>query len=425
MARIYSRHQPDYLAGLTASEKQEKLAKMSYTDYLLKVAKVDPQCLWFVQHTGEGNFCIGADAIPALFAAQGFGSPGFSGLNLPPLPNGLLEDMPGGMHGRQNPGSGSIHFPDGNATIARLLIRWLIPDAVPGTTMESVGMAKINYPYLDRKDQTTRVRLNSTVVNVRRASEPYGKAERCCRQLRQDWQRQDFPGKGQGLRAGLLEHVHPDDGPRTSPSAKRSAEVWRQGTTGSHQRGHQEIGSRFPEIRNSGSDCSHHVLARRHSLPGGEFGRFAASANARRSDRDQPEQNPNCAGKARGRNSTNSGRLEVYTTTFESYERKIREMLVRTIGAGGFDPAQDIVGIMINRWPHGYAYTYNSLFEPMDWVYTQTDARPCVAARKPFGLISIASYDAAASPHTDAVMLVGPPGRSGSFGAQGLAIADL
>src|SRR5579862_5855848 len=69
MIRIHSHVQPDYMAGMSLEEKQLALAKMSYSDYLINVAKVDKQCLWFVQHTGEGNFCVGADAIPALFAA--------------------------------------------------------------------------------------------------------------------------------------------------------------------------------------------------------------------------------------------------------------------------------------------------------------------------------------------------------------------
>src|SRR5262249_6506723 len=76
LIRIYTKEQPDYMSGLTSAEKQLKLAKMSYSDYLLNVAKVDKQCLWFVQHTGEGNFCVGADAIPALFATQGYNAPG-------------------------------------------------------------------------------------------------------------------------------------------------------------------------------------------------------------------------------------------------------------------------------------------------------------------------------------------------------------
>ncbi len=107
---------------------------MSLEHYLLEVAKVDKQCLWFFMATGRGVFCVGADAIPALFGWE-MGVPGFAGLKLEPTPEGVLADLPGGHHGRQKAegGGGSIHFPDGNATVARLLVRWLIPDAVPGT----------------------------------------------------------------------------------------------------------------------------------------------------------------------------------------------------------------------------------------------------------------------------------------------------
>ena len=55
--------------------------------------------------------------------------------------------------------------------------------------------------------------------------------------------------------------------------------------------------------------------------------------------------------------------------------------------------------------PHGYTYSYNSLYDPLDWVFTSTPSRPNVVARQPFGLISIANADAAASPHTDAAIL--------------------
>jgi spermidine dehydrogenase len=74
------------------------------------------------------------------------------------------------------------------------------------------------------------------------------------------------------------------------------------------------------------------------------------------------------------------------------------------LGAGGFDPARDIVDITVNRWPHGYAYTYNSLFEPMEWVFTNSERRPNVIARQPYGLIAIANSDAGASPHTDTAL---------------------
>ena len=88
-------------------------------------------------------------------------------MHLEPTPDGVLADLPGGHHGRQRPGGGSVHFPDSNATLTRLLVRSLIPTAVPGTTQEDVGTARVDYGVLDRADQTVQVRLNSTVVNVR------------------------------------------------------------------------------------------------------------------------------------------------------------------------------------------------------------------------------------------------------------------
>ena len=58
-----------------------------------------------------------------------------------------------------------------------------------------------------------------------------------------------------------------------------------------------------------------------------------------------------------------AGRTELFQTSFETFERNIRDQLARSLGAGGFDPARDIAAITVNRWPHGYAYEYNSLFD--------------------------------------------------------------
>src|SRR4029077_19375232 len=63
-------------------------------------------------------------------------------------------------------GSYKFHFPDGNASIARLLVRSLIPRAVPGGTVEDVVAARIDYGRLDRPEDTTRVRLGSTALSV-------------------------------------------------------------------------------------------------------------------------------------------------------------------------------------------------------------------------------------------------------------------
>ena len=78
---------------------------------------------------------------------------------------------------------------------------------------------------------------------------------------------------------------------------------------------------------------------------------------------------------------------------------------MRTLGPGGFDPRNDILGLMVNRCCHVFSSTYSSLYDPMDWMFTETPERSCVSARQPFGRISVANSDAAASPHTDAAFL--------------------
>jgi spermidine dehydrogenase len=93
-----------------------------------------------------------------------------------------------------------------------------------------------------------------------------------------------------------------------------------------------------------------------------------------------------------------AGRIDLYNTTFETFERKIRDQLARTLGAGGFDPARDIAAITVNRWPHGYAYEYNSLW---DSFWLDGGEQPCVVARQPFGRIAIANSDAGAYAYTD------------------------
>jgi spermidine dehydrogenase len=98
------------------------------------------------------------------------------------------------------------------------------------------------------------------------------------------------------------------------------------------------------------------------------------------------------------------GRADLLATTFETFERNIRDQLGRTLEGGGFDPARDIEAITVNRWPHGYAYSYDTLNDPIEWALFSPDDRPCVIGRRRFGRISIANSDAAASTHTDSAI---------------------
>jgi spermidine dehydrogenase len=401
LLRLYDPKQPDYLPGLSSAEKKVRLAKMSYDDFLLNLAKVDKQVLWFFEAGPTGVFAVGTDATPALFCWQ-MGMPGFAAMNLEPTPMGVLADLPGGQHGRQNEsdGGGEIHFPDGNATVARLLVRALVPEAVPGNSMDDVGTAKVNYALLDRSSQGTRIRLNSTVVNVQhdgdasvakevivsyvRGVNTYKVRARSC--VMACWNMMipylvpELPGT---QKEALAFNVK-------APLVYTSVAVrdWKA---------FQKLG-----ISHIHTPTMYHTsvsLAEAASL--GDLKHCQTP--------DEPVvlhlvRTPCSPGKPR-KEQHRIGRHDLLSTSFETFERNIRDQLARILGPGGFDPAVDIVAITVNRWPHGYSYTYNSLYDPMEWVFTSSSNRPCVVARQPFGLITIANSDAAASPHTDAAIL--------------------
>ena len=399
LLRLYDQHQPDYLAGLSSADKKLRLAKISYQDFLLHFAKVDPQVLWFFRHFGEDVFCVGADATPALFAWQ-MGQPGFSGLQLESTPDGVLAELPGVQHGRQKEGGGAaVHFPDGNATVARLLVRWLIPEAVPGKTMEDVGAARVNYALLDRPNQRARIRLNSTVLNVRHDGDP-GRA----REVVISYSR---GGKLHDVRANacvmacwnmFIPYLAPE-----LPDAQKEALAYAvkgplvyTSVGVKNWTAWQKLGVSYINA----PTMYHPEASLTEAVSLGELKHPQTP--------DEPialhlVKIMSVPGKPR-KEQHRLGRAELLATTFETFERNIRDQLARMLGAGGFDPARDIVDITVNRWPHGYAYTYNSLFEPMEWVFTNSQQRPNVIARQPYGLIAIANSDAGASPHTDTAL---------------------
>jgi spermidine dehydrogenase len=97
------------------------------------------------------------------------------------------------------------------------------------------------------------------------------------------------------------------------------------------------------------------------------------------------------------RDQHRAGRGDLLSTSFETFERNIRDQMARVLDGGGFDPARDIAAITVNRWPHGYAYEYNYLFDP-EWPKGES---PCEIGRKRFGRIAIANSDAGAAAYTD------------------------
>jgi spermidine dehydrogenase len=387
---------------LTSDEKKERLTRTSYRDFLIEDLGLDPRVA-FMEDGSGWLFVTGADAVPALYAWE-MGYPGFAGMDLEPTPPGRLIDEPGGQHGRESAeraesGDPDMYFPDGNATITRLLVRALIPDAMPGGSMEDVVLAEANYGRLDRDGGPVRIRLNSTVVSVRHVGEPDAAREVEVTYVRDGTARRV---RARGVILACWNQIIPwlcPELPQSQQEALRYGEKaplvytnvllrqWRSlvdtGISGASGPGafHQSTGL-STSLRlggyTSGQDPDEPAVLR--------MTRYVYSPGGSR------------------RQKHRRGRRELLETSFETFERNIRDQLGRMFGAHGLDPARDVLGITVNRWPHGYTYSYNPLFDDPRWAFGTPDDRPCVVARRPFGRVAIANADAAASPHTDAAI---------------------
>ena len=127
----------DPMPGLTSAEKKARLARMSYAHFLTQVWQLDAGVLPLFQTRTHGLFGVGIDAVPAQ-DAWGLGFPGFQGMDLEPGA-GPGQNYDAIRHPEAE--DYSFHFPDGNASVARLLVRRLIPGAIPGSTMDDVVTA--------------------------------------------------------------------------------------------------------------------------------------------------------------------------------------------------------------------------------------------------------------------------------------------
>jgi len=384
IAAVYTK-KIDYLAGLSKQEKLAKLGKMSYADFLTQVCKISPEALPFFQKFTHDLFCVGIEAVSALscfYAGDDYGSftyPGFDGL-------GIAEEE------KEEPYI--FHFPDGNASVARLLVRSLIPAAVPGHTMDDVVSARVDYAKLDDAGSSTRIRLNSTVVHVQH-SDAGGSTKQVEVSYMRGGNLQKVSGKNCILACynGMIPYLCPD-----LPDKQKAALAYlvKKPLVYTHVainnwKTFEKLG--IHQVVAPGSYYSYVALDFPVSL--GEY-HFPS----------KPEEpmvlfmlRTPCQPGLSMRDQNRAGRAELLQISFAQFERNIRDQLRRTLGPAGFDAARDIAGITVNRWAHGYAFEYNpySLFDPQ-W---KEGEQPWVIGRKPFGKISIANSDSGASAETD------------------------
>ncbi|HKM72468.1 MAG TPA: hypothetical protein VJX94_20820, partial [Stellaceae bacterium] len=381
----------DYLPGLSPAEKKARLSRISYRDYLLDLVKVDPSVIPLYQSRTHDEWGVGIDAVSAL-DVWAFGFPGFLGLGLDP---GSAPHMGYTPAGYADGGSYKFHFPDGNASIARLLVRSLIPQAVPGRTAEDVVTARIDYGRLDRPDNTIRIRLGSIVVSVKSNRDA---ASTDAVEVVYSKMEQLYAARAKHCVLACWNMMIPYLCPQL-PERQKEALHYLVKVPLVYTNVALTNWRAFHALGVSAIHCpgSYHSSARLNPVT--DIGSYRAPRSPDEPILVRMVRTP-CRPGLPERDQHRTGRAELLATGFVTFEEKIRDQLGRMLGPAGFDPARDITAITVNRWPHGYAYEYNPLFDP-DW---RNGEAPHEVGRTRFGPIAIANSDAAAAAYTDAAI---------------------
>ncbi len=377
LIRLHGKN-PDYLPGLSVDEKRAKLARISYQEYLLNFAEMSPDALpLFLGNGGRNNKRV--DTMPALEAAQ-FGAIGFNGL-------GMKFDE------NFNEGSFLFHFPDGNASIARLLVSRLVPSALSAKqSMNSIVQSPVDYSQLDAAASNVRIRLSSPVVRVEHDGTPEESQSVRVAYIKD--------GKSRCVRAqhcilacynGLIPYLMPE-----LPERQRQALAYPVKVPMMYTNVLLRRWTTFQKLAISVIDAPGMYHTECSLDPGTSLGGYSGVTTPEEPILLHMMRNPNKPGLPR-KEQNRAGQQELLTMTFRDFEFKIREQLDRMLGPAGFRAADDILAITVNRWPLGYAYTYDTIADPD----LPPEQRPHVIGRQRFGQVTIANADAGAAAFTN------------------------
>ena len=377
LIRLHGKN-PDYMADMSLDEKRARLARMSYQDFLLNIAKMSPDALpMFLGNGGRNNKRV--DTMPALEAAQ-HGAVGFNGLGLRSEEN-------------FNEGSFLFHFPDGNASIARLLVSKLIPAALPEKqSMNTIVQAPLDYSRLDETGSPVRIRLSSTVVRVQHEGEPE-KSQAVRVAYVKEGKLHVVRGKHCILACynGLIPALMPELPARQKEALAYPVKVPMMYTN--------VLLRRWDSFRKLGvavieAPGMYHTECALDA--GTTVGGYRGVTTPEEPILLHMMRNPNKPGLPR-KEQNRAGQRELVTMTFRDFEFQIRSQLDRMLGPAGFSAADDILAITVNRWPLGYAYTYDTLADPD----LPEEQRPHILGRQRFGQVTIANADAGAAAFTN------------------------
>lgn len=365
----------DYLKELSIEEKVQYLEKTSYLDFLRKNVKLSDKAIqYFNQQTTEFQG-VGIDATSAMDARL-CALPGLDGMNLPPMDEEAQAEL-NDLY--------VYHFPDGNASIARLTVRQLIPDVAQGSDMNDIVLAKFDYQKLDQEKSLTRIRLKSTVVFAENmddhADVVYTHGDQSYRVRAKNVILANYnnmipyivPSMPQTQREALAQNIRVP-----FVYAKVILKDWQL---------FKKLG--IHKIYSPTAPFSLVKLDYPVSMGGYEHSK-------------KPE-DPIClhmvhvpvpADGTSAREQSRAGRKNIVRLEFADFEAMVREQLEEMFNEYGFNYKEMVEGLTINRWGHGYSYFENSLFDD-----EKESEKTIKSARQPFGRIYIANSDSEWSPY--------------------------
>lgn len=403
LARLLGEPAPDSLPAPlralarlgSAAARRARLADLPYDQFLRQMWQVHPATLRYLNDQTQGYFGAGTDATSALDAWAG-GLPGFAPLALGSEPD--RRNSPSGRHLLRSSDDYIYHFPDGNAGLARALIRSLIPAALPGGSggpgrMESLADGVMDMAALDRPDSPVRLRLQATALHLRHLGPP-GQAEQVELSYR------DGQGRLRRVRSRqvLLACWH-------RVIARLSDEL------PAAQRAALDDQVKVPLLYANVLLSHWQPFARAgvHGIhPVAGFWSEAGLDFAVRMGTLGPPASPDepvllhlakvvLPGDGRPpREQAAAGRAQLLGWSFEHLEGEIRQLLQGAMGPWGFRHETDIEAITVNRWAHGYAYEYMRPWDRALWPRRAGHPLPCEVARHGWGRVAIANSDAGA-----------------------------
>ncbi|MHC4285495.1 MAG: hypothetical protein ACYSWZ_21365, partial [Planctomycetota bacterium] len=337
---------------------EEYISTHSYFDYLKNTLGVDdPGVLEMARNSCIDNLGEGAD-VTTIGDALTTGGLGFD-------PASLKDVMGQKRYEKYIKEHGYImvdedpyvhHFPDGNASLTRLLVRKMIPNVGPGDSAEDIVLSKFNYSELDKSSNIVRIRLNSTVVNVKHGGDPNSSSDVFVGYING---KKSYQVKGKGVVMAcynvMIPHIVPDIPEEQAAALRRNMRIpLFYSTVGlKNWRAMKEM-----EIGVAISPGNMHQAVLMDFAPPIEQFREA--------------------------------RYRMLSLQFEDYEKEIREHLTGMLPKGLFEFDRDVESITVNRWSHGYGYRGTALFD-------SNLSEMVMKGRKPFGRITIANIDSGLS----------------------------